>query len=230
MENKMKTKFILKSIFTVITLLVFSNISSLDIYALEKNDFYSETIDIKVAKKKRTKRKRKKRRISCNNLKSCTKYSKCRKTRKCKKIISDNEARKKEKAKKEKEEKLKKETKNNKNPKDTKKVVDGVKTSTKINPDDIKSKKNKKGVKKKRKANVVKGRRDIKGADFKSKLSIMLDYINKSISVLKQQITDNPHAPFLADLYLELGNLNAQKANTLYYIQQQSPFQNDNLF
>jgi len=42
----MKTKFILKSIFTVITLLVFSNISSLDIYALEKNDFYSETIDI----------------------------------------------------------------------------------------------------------------------------------------------------------------------------------------
>ena len=46
----------------------------------------------------------------------------------------------------------------------------------------------------------------------------MLDYINKSIDVLKQQITDNPNAPFLADLYLELGNLYSQKSNTLYYI------------
>ncbi len=72
---------------------------------------------------------------------------------------------------------------------------------------------------KKKKKKYKKIIRNKKANDFKSKLALMLDYINKSIDVLKQQITDNPNAPFLADLYLELGNLYSQKSNTLYYIQ-----------
>ncbi len=95
--------------------------------------------------------------------------------------------------------------------KDTKEVKDNKKT---IQPKEkLKIKIKKKNI------NYKKVIRNKKATDFKSKLALMLDYINKSIDVLKQQITDNPNAPFLADLYLELGNLYSQKSNTLYYIQ-----------
>ncbi len=59
----------------------------------------------------------------------------------------------------------------------------------------------------------------VKNRDFKAKLSLMLSNINESVKILKKQISDNPHAPFLPDLYLELGNLYLQQSNTLYYIQ-----------
>lgn len=61
--------------------------------------------------------------------------------------------------------------------------------------------------------------RDRKAMSFKAKLSLMLSYINKSLEIIKEQITHNQNAPFLADLYMELGSLYSQKANALYYIQ-----------
>lgn len=55
-------------------------------------------------------------------------------------------------------------------------------------------------------------------ADFKNKLSKMYNRINKSEKLIRQQIVENQNAPFLADLYLQLGELISQKASVLYYI------------
>ncbi len=56
-------------------------------------------------------------------------------------------------------------------------------------------------------------------AQFQIKLSSMLERINKSVEILRAQILNNQNAPFLPDLYLQLGNLLTKKANVLYYIQ-----------
>jgi len=50
----------------------------------------------------------------------------------------------------------------------------------------------------------------------------MYNRANKTIKLVRQQITENQHAPFLADLYLQLGELLAQKANIVYYIKMES--------
>ena len=46
----------------------------------------------------------------------------------------------------------------------------------------------------------------------------MLSRIDTSVKLLRQQIVQNQSAPFLADLYLQLGQLLSQKANVLYYL------------
>jgi len=56
-------------------------------------------------------------------------------------------------------------------------------------------------------------------AEFQKKLAEMSKRIDQSMKILRQQITENQSAPFLADLYLQLGDLLAQKANVMYYIQ-----------
>ncbi|MDH4467108.1 MAG: hypothetical protein QE271_03550 [Bacteriovoracaceae bacterium] len=58
--------------------------------------------------------------------------------------------------------------------------------------------------------------------EFKSKLTEMFNRVNKSIKLLRDQITENQSAPFLANLYMQLGDLIAQKANVLYYIKMES--------
>lgn len=55
--------------------------------------------------------------------------------------------------------------------------------------------------------------------EFRQKLSSMLEREEKSIRVLREQITESQSAPFLPDLYLQLADLLSEKANTLYYIQ-----------
>ena len=59
----------------------------------------------------------------------------------------------------------------------------------------------------------------IEDKDFIMKLNIMLNNIDNSIKILKEQIIQNQSAPLIADLYLQLANLYIKKANTLYYIQ-----------
>lgn len=56
-------------------------------------------------------------------------------------------------------------------------------------------------------------------ADFRSKLGDLLDRTEKSITLVRKQISDNQSAPFLPDLYLQLGELLSQKASALYYVQ-----------
>lgn len=56
-------------------------------------------------------------------------------------------------------------------------------------------------------------------AEFRTKLSKMLYKINKSILIIRQQITENQHATFLPDLHVQLGEMISQKAVVLYYIQ-----------
>lgn len=58
-----------------------------------------------------------------------------------------------------------------------------------------------------------------KEADFRKNLSLMLSKVDASIRILRQQIVVNQNAPFLADLYLQLGELLSQRANSLYYIE-----------
>ncbi len=57
---------------------------------------------------------------------------------------------------------------------------------------------------------------------FKENLSEMHARIEASIKILRNQIVENQSAPFLADLYMQLGELLTQKANTLYYIQMET--------
>lgn len=58
--------------------------------------------------------------------------------------------------------------------------------------------------------------------EFNRKLSQMYARINKSITILRDQITNNQSAPFLGNLYMQLGDLLAQKSNVLYYIKMES--------
>jgi len=62
---------------------------------------------------------------------------------------------------------------------------------------------------------------------FLAKLNVMLERTDKSIKVLREQITENQSAPFLADLYMNLGDLLSQKANVLYYIQMEREHSSD---
>ena len=59
-------------------------------------------------------------------------------------------------------------------------------------------------------------------AEFIGKLKEMNDRIEKSSKILRQQIVQNQSAPFLADLYLQLGDLLSEKSTTLYYLQMES--------
>jgi tetratricopeptide (TPR) repeat protein len=58
--------------------------------------------------------------------------------------------------------------------------------------------------------------------EFKSKLSDMFNRLNKSIKIIRDQITENQSAPFLANLYMQLGDMLSQKANVLYYIKMET--------
>lgn len=58
--------------------------------------------------------------------------------------------------------------------------------------------------------------------EFKSKLSDMFNRLNKSIKIIRDQITANQSAPFLANLYMQLGDMLLQKANVLYYIKMET--------
>lgn len=58
--------------------------------------------------------------------------------------------------------------------------------------------------------------------EFRYKLSQMYKRVNKSLEILREQITENQSAPFLANLYLQLGNLLTQKSNVLYYLKMES--------
>jgi tetratricopeptide (TPR) repeat protein len=64
-------------------------------------------------------------------------------------------------------------------------------------------------------------------AEFKSKLVEMLDKIDKSVKIIREQIVQNQSAPFLADLYMQLGDLLMQKSTVLYYMQMQSDHRTD---
>ncbi len=56
-------------------------------------------------------------------------------------------------------------------------------------------------------------------ADFQKKLIEMLTRTDKSIKILRKQITENQSAPFLANLYLQLGDLLSTKSTTLFYLE-----------
>lgn len=58
--------------------------------------------------------------------------------------------------------------------------------------------------------------------EFKRKLSEMYNRINKSLQILRDQITSNQSAPFLANLYMQLGDMLMQKSNVLYYIKMET--------
>jgi tetratricopeptide (TPR) repeat protein len=55
--------------------------------------------------------------------------------------------------------------------------------------------------------------------EFRRKLALMAANTEKSVKLLREQIVQNQSAPFLADLYLQLADLLAQKSNILYYQQ-----------
>jgi hypothetical protein len=54
--------------------------------------------------------------------------------------------------------------------------------------------------------------------DFKQKLTESVQKTDKSIKIIREQITESQNAPFLPDLYVQLGDLLSQKSITLYYI------------
>ncbi|MBC7385292.1 MAG: hypothetical protein H7301_03895 [Cryobacterium sp.] len=55
--------------------------------------------------------------------------------------------------------------------------------------------------------------------DFGKKLQALLKRTDESIKLMREQISRSQSAPFLAELYMELGDLLAQKSNALYYLQ-----------
>jgi hypothetical protein len=59
-------------------------------------------------------------------------------------------------------------------------------------------------------------------ADFQKKLNEMYRRINKSIELIREQIVQNQSAPFLANLYMELGDYLNQKANVMYYLKMEA--------
>jgi tetratricopeptide (TPR) repeat protein len=58
-------------------------------------------------------------------------------------------------------------------------------------------------------------------AEFHRKLLSMLDKTEKSLKIIREQIVTNQSAPFLADLYMQLGDLLTEKSSVLYYLQMQ---------
>ena len=64
-------------------------------------------------------------------------------------------------------------------------------------------------------------------AEFNEKLGVMLDRTEKSLKILREQIVQNQSAPFLADLYMQLGDLLAEKSTVLYYLQMQRDNKSD---
>ena len=54
---------------------------------------------------------------------------------------------------------------------------------------------------------------------FHQKLTESMQKTEKSIKILRQQVSESQQAPFLPDLYLQLADLLSQKSVTLYYIQ-----------
>jgi tetratricopeptide (TPR) repeat protein len=65
-------------------------------------------------------------------------------------------------------------------------------------------------------------------AEFHKKLLTMLDKTEKSLKILREQIVQNQAAPFLADLYLQLGDLLTEKSTVLYYLQMQGDKRTEN--
>jgi len=61
-----------------------------------------------------------------------------------------------------------------------------------------------------------------KELSFNAKLKKMYYRINKSVDILREQITNNQSAPYLSNLYMELGTLLSQKANVLYYLKMET--------
>jgi tetratricopeptide (TPR) repeat protein len=55
--------------------------------------------------------------------------------------------------------------------------------------------------------------------EFRQKLNQAIEKTDQSAKLLRQQIAQSTNAPFLPDLYVQLGDLMSQKALTLYYIQ-----------
>jgi hypothetical protein len=55
--------------------------------------------------------------------------------------------------------------------------------------------------------------------EFRRRLSQAIEKTDQSAKILRKQISQNQNAPFLPDLYVQLGDLMSQKALTLYYIQ-----------
>jgi len=66
------------------------------------------------------------------------------------------------------------------------------------------------------------GDEEMSEEDFKNKLSDMFNRLNKSIKIIRDQVTENQSAPFLANLYMQLGDMLTQKANVQYYIKMES--------
>lgn len=66
------------------------------------------------------------------------------------------------------------------------------------------------------------GDEEMSEEDFKNKLSDMFNPLNKSIKIIRDQVTENQSAPFLANLYMQLGDMLTQKANVQYYIKMES--------
>jgi tetratricopeptide (TPR) repeat protein len=64
-------------------------------------------------------------------------------------------------------------------------------------------------------------------AEFKKKLVEMMDKIDKSVKIIREQIVQNQSAPFLADLYMQLGDLLMQKSTVHYYLQMQNDHRTD---
>jgi len=58
--------------------------------------------------------------------------------------------------------------------------------------------------------------------EFNRKLREMYSKSNKSIDLIRKQITENQAAPFLANLYMELGDYLTQKANVMYYLKMET--------
>ena len=63
------------------------------------------------------------------------------------------------------------------------------------------------------------GTPDTNDPKFIEKLNAMLSRAEQSIKLIRIQITQNQSAPFLANLYMQLGDLMSQKSNVLYYLQ-----------
>ncbi len=63
--------------------------------------------------------------------------------------------------------------------------------------------------------------------EFKLNLSEMYKRVGKSIKILREQITENQNAPFLPNLYYQLGGLLSQKANVEYYIHKENEGSSD---
>ncbi len=64
--------------------------------------------------------------------------------------------------------------------------------------------------------------------EFRKNLAQLLDRTEKSVKILREQILSSQSAPFLGDLYLQLGELLSTKASALYFIQMEREGKNEN--